>query len=269
MLKTMEFAKLVGTTRRTLIFYDEKDIFKPVTVSPAGYRYYDYDQIYSFEMINSLREAGLSLEQIKRISNETNKQKQGTELRNSLVKLQQKILTLQASTQALKRRISNLRYDIYSSPKNVPVIITCLEERYWCSDNIDQCDSRIMAIHYSTFIKKLRLNQVITADNGGFLTNLPLSDYVDYPTSQFRFIQADYNPISKPTLPTLIKPAGRYLAIKTGRRDEEIMIGLQILKDYVQTHRLNIANYLWQFNTSMDVNQLGSSPEELLQYQIF
>lgn len=37
-----KIAKIAQTTRRTLIFYDQKDIFKPAKIAENGYRYYSY-----------------------------------------------------------------------------------------------------------------------------------------------------------------------------------------------------------------------------------
>lgn len=51
-----QFAKAVGTTRRTLLFYDQKGIFKPKKAMANGYRYYGYEQIYKMNFILGLRD---------------------------------------------------------------------------------------------------------------------------------------------------------------------------------------------------------------------
>ena len=60
-----KFAQAVGTTRRTLLFYDQQGVFKPAKTTANGYRYYSYDQIYRMNFILSLRSLGLSIEEIK------------------------------------------------------------------------------------------------------------------------------------------------------------------------------------------------------------
>lgn len=65
LLSISEFAKLAGTTRRTLIFYDQKDVFKPMKIEETGYRYYSYEQLYQIGFILGLRDIGLSVEEIK------------------------------------------------------------------------------------------------------------------------------------------------------------------------------------------------------------
>ena len=65
LLSISEFAKLAGTTRRTLIFYDQKDVFKPMKIEETGYRYYSYEQLYQIGFILGLRDLGLLVEEIK------------------------------------------------------------------------------------------------------------------------------------------------------------------------------------------------------------
>ncbi|RWR38095.1 MerR family transcriptional regulator, partial [Pediococcus acidilactici] len=69
MLKISEMAKLADTTRRTLIFYDEKDVFKPARKTSTGYRYYTYDQLYDLMFIRGLRSLDIPLDKIKKIKN--------------------------------------------------------------------------------------------------------------------------------------------------------------------------------------------------------
>ena len=63
------FSKLTKTTVAALRFYDREDIFKPAyTDKYTGYRYYTSSQLTELQEIISLRQIGMSLEQIKEIS---------------------------------------------------------------------------------------------------------------------------------------------------------------------------------------------------------
>ena len=44
LLRIGEFSKLSGVPIRTLRYYDEIDLFKPIYVNEKGYRYYSYHQ---------------------------------------------------------------------------------------------------------------------------------------------------------------------------------------------------------------------------------
>ena len=66
MLKIGDFSKRVESSIRTLRYYDDIDLFKPMEVDVfTGYRYYTEEQIDDFNLINELKEVGFSLEEIK------------------------------------------------------------------------------------------------------------------------------------------------------------------------------------------------------------
>jgi DNA-binding transcriptional MerR regulator len=65
--KVGELAKLAGLTIRTLRFYDQIGLFSPCGHSNSGYRLYTETDISRLQQILSLKELGLSLEQIKSV----------------------------------------------------------------------------------------------------------------------------------------------------------------------------------------------------------
>ena len=62
--KTGELAKLTGLTIRTLRYYDQIGLFSPSGRTEAGYRLYTESDLARLQQILSLKELGLSLEQI-------------------------------------------------------------------------------------------------------------------------------------------------------------------------------------------------------------
>lgn len=60
-----DFAKLSGIKRKTLIYYDQIGLLAPVHTTEKGYRYYDYPQLYTVNMINLFREIKMPLAEIK------------------------------------------------------------------------------------------------------------------------------------------------------------------------------------------------------------
>ena len=64
--KIGEFSKLTNVPVKTLRYYDEIDLFKPIeTDFLSNYRYYTEEQISDLEIILELKEAGFLLEEIK------------------------------------------------------------------------------------------------------------------------------------------------------------------------------------------------------------
>lgn len=65
-LRIGEFSKLTGVPIRTLRYYDEIDLFKPVDIDLfTDYRYYKEEQVEDLNLINELKKVGFSLEEIK------------------------------------------------------------------------------------------------------------------------------------------------------------------------------------------------------------
>ena len=60
-----EFGRISGVSPKTIRFYDEKGLLKPVGYSEAGYRYYDESSFVTLQRILLLRYLGMSLYQIK------------------------------------------------------------------------------------------------------------------------------------------------------------------------------------------------------------
>ena len=61
-----QFAALHGINKKTLMWYDELGLIRPVVVNPEnGYRYYNYHQSSILETILLLRELDVSVNEIQ------------------------------------------------------------------------------------------------------------------------------------------------------------------------------------------------------------
>lgn len=63
--KVGELAKLTGLTIRTLRYYDQIGLFSPSEYTEAGHRLYNQADLSRLQQILSLKELGLSLEEIR------------------------------------------------------------------------------------------------------------------------------------------------------------------------------------------------------------
>jgi len=71
MFKIGDFSKLSFVSVKTLRFYDEMGLLKPVKVDRfTGYRYYAADQLHQLNRILLLKDLGLSLEEIAKLLKE-------------------------------------------------------------------------------------------------------------------------------------------------------------------------------------------------------
>ena len=68
-----DFARLCGCNPKTLRYYDQIDLLKPVRVDKfSGYRHYDEKQALTFVKIKNLQSAGFSIEEIKNLIDKGN-----------------------------------------------------------------------------------------------------------------------------------------------------------------------------------------------------
>ncbi|WP_432352910.1 MerR family transcriptional regulator [Sporosarcina sp. A2] len=59
-----QFANLHNINKRTLHYYDDIKLFSPVQVGENGYRYYSYSQSPTLEMLLTLRELNMSIDEV-------------------------------------------------------------------------------------------------------------------------------------------------------------------------------------------------------------
>ncbi|HGW2904196.1 TPA: MerR family transcriptional regulator [Enterococcus faecalis] len=145
-LTISEFAKYVNLSRRTLIYYDQIDLFKPKKISNHGFRYYTCDQCFELDVILTLKFLDIPLEQIKYFLNNRNMDDTLAEFKNRKKILDKKINNLKYMQTFLENYI-----DRYTILKNIEFnTITHSyrdEESFICSD--------LMHSHYYDSIDSL------------------------------------------------------------------------------------------------------------------
>jgi effector-binding domain-containing protein len=68
MIRIGDFSKLSRVSVKTLRFYDEMGLLKPVEVDRfSGYRYYEYGQLACLNRILALKDLGFALEEIRKL----------------------------------------------------------------------------------------------------------------------------------------------------------------------------------------------------------
>ncbi|MGX9757315.1 MerR family transcriptional regulator [Clostridioides difficile] len=64
-----KLSKIAGISTRTLRYYDEIELLKPLKINSSGYRIYGQNEVNKLQQILFYRELGISLENIKNIIN--------------------------------------------------------------------------------------------------------------------------------------------------------------------------------------------------------
>lgn len=147
LLTTRQFANLCGVEKRTLFYYDEINLLKPVQVTKAGYRLYLPEQFDTLSMIKALQSIGISLEEIKALMNEPNIAQSKQFLEMQIPLLQQKQEELRQTQMILTHSIKELE-DFLNIGCNM-YYVKELPEEYLIAQTIEEQSSGIF-VNYLT-----------------------------------------------------------------------------------------------------------------------
>lgn len=145
---TSEMAKICGVTKHTLFHYDDIGLLKPDFVNEKGYRFYSFKQCYALDIINVLKKAGSSLQEIKDFfqNQSTAKfihliQQKQRELEMEHLRIKRMQNFLEGAVEMTKTATNDLR--------DTPIIEEC-EAQYFITTEVGQC------VNEQEFAKKLR-----------------------------------------------------------------------------------------------------------------
>lgn len=175
MLTIGEFSKLSGTTVKTLRYYDEINILKPVKVDEkSGYRYYEASQLENMILIQKFKAYEFSLDEIKEVL--TNRD--NNEILAKLIKEKSKLLKIKSSEinyvlQIMKEDLNTLAKgeNIMDYLDNIEVKVVDVPEM-----NILSVRDMMSIKDYDIYVKKL-FGRVETEKLT--LTGPPLTLYYD------------------------------------------------------------------------------------------
>ncbi|MBB1070364.1 MerR family transcriptional regulator [Limosilactobacillus sp. RRLNB_1_1] len=267
LLKISEFARLANTSRRTLIFYDQIGLFHPQKITSAGYRLYSYDQLYQISFILGLRDLGLSIDEIRQHVNTQNDQTLIHQLQLLDNKIEKQINHLKQVQNVIHQRIQKPNVSI-EAPLYHPFTSILQETAFWCSDYSVNCTIEEIAQIYANLYSQLNRNMATSKMSSGFKTDLPNANEKNYATAGFRIIKEKNELDEKFDVPTIIKPAGKYILVKVENNVADIEKGLIEIKTYLKEHHLQCDGDLWQINIGNQITTAGFTKFGLLEYQI-
>lgn len=266
MLKISEMAKLANTTRRTLIFYDQEGIFKPEYKTKAGYRYYDYSQLYDLLFILGLKSLDMSLEEVKKIKGQSY-EIPTSQLLSTQTKIENKIQELVNIQTVINKKMENQKEDEDFTPYQ-PAIQTRPNTLFWCSRQSISCTEEEVAQLFSEFYQHLDSLAIMDTTQSGFLTNLSVHKPDEYAEASFRILKEIVTTKKHILTPTIEKKAGLYATILVENNIVGIHQGLTKLKKFCVKNNLKTENNLWQLNANNTLIETGSSQYGWLEFAI-
>lgn len=140
-----EMASLFNVSRQTLIYYDKIGLFKPAVVNEKGYRFYSPTQIPLMRLICMLRDLGLELDEIDRLTSTFDIGEMTDHLRSRVQALDKQIAGLKAERASVQERLSFYDEAVYwreregtylcmsrwgmpYEPEGIRAIVACMDE---------------------------------------------------------------------------------------------------------------------------------------------
>lgn len=125
-----EMASLFNVSRQTLIYYDKIGLFKPAVVNEKGYRFYSPTQIPLMRLICMLRDLGLELDEIDRLTSTFDIGEMTEHLRSRVQALDEQIAGLKAERASVQERLSFYDEAVYWREREGKPELKQFERRY-------------------------------------------------------------------------------------------------------------------------------------------
>lgn len=142
-ISTGEFAKLVGVTKHTLFYYDEIGLLSPEIKLENGYRYYSFAQLDLFDVIYSLRELDMPLDEIKQYMGKRNPELLLEIFQKENRMLNEKIRRLKKEKEWIQKKSISIRNTFELDLDSVAIQYE--QEQYLIQSEIGAANDRIWA----------------------------------------------------------------------------------------------------------------------------
>ena len=144
-----EFSYLCETTIKTLRYYDKINLLKPVKINTlTGYRYYSEKQIGTLKKIKELQVSGFSLDEIKDLLQNGNKEKLNEQIKKIEDESSKKITILQK----MKNNMTKQKVEFIANPNFTIVdVSTTIKSRDSIECVLKTIDKKIRQEHFKEY----------------------------------------------------------------------------------------------------------------------
>ena len=254
-IKTGEFAKLCGTTKRTLIHYDEIGLFHPAYTDEHGYRYYSESQFDVFFTIDCLRELGMPLKEIGEFLNRRNPKM----LKQLLLEQKEEILREEERLRKI-RQVIETKLALVSGPETLKtgcVLIEQTPEEYLVvSDPLNTNDHTKIIRTLCNHIGYCRKHNLNAGHPYGAMLHVSELQQQHWDTYAYFFTKVIDRPDGHPCH---IKPAGTYAVTYLKGDYYQAEEAYELLFQWLQEHQRKTGPFSYK---EAVIDELASSSAE-------
>ena len=240
-ITTGEFAKLSGVTKHTLFYYDKIGLFCPEIKRENGYRFYSFDQLEVFEVIQILRELDMPLEEIRSYMSERSPERLLELFADEEQMINDQIKRLK-NTKAWIRKKSRIIRENLTEETGV-VRITEEPKRYMVMIRAEQSDERGWAEAIGKLWDYCKEHQIKSAYSIGYqqeTSNILKGEYetysVCYELLDQKLRRGAYT----------VRPQGKYLTVCHKGHWKDLGETYQKLVQYADIHGIRLGTYCYE-----------------------
>lgn len=256
-----QFAKLHGINKRTLHYYDEIDLFSPSHKGENGYRYYSYLQSPTLEMMLTLRELDMSVEDILVYTKNRSPDAFEAIVDAKMAEIKSRIQRLQGIHKLLAKKKAQISFCRGIDVSKIETI-TCEQEYLLLSrsitGNYELEDFSILISH----MQETADTRIFNKSYGSMISveNIFAGQFENYACffTQIEKIKANAD--------VFIKPAGNYMRAFCMGAWENLADSYAQIIAYAQAHGLTLCGYAYE--TGLNEMSIGCMEEYITQIMV-
>lgn len=240
-LTTGEFARLTGVTKHTLFHYDAIGLLCPEVKLDNGYRYYTFSQLDIFEIISSLKELNMPLQEIKAyVDGRTPESLLKLFERENLI-IEERMQKLRQMQRWMKEKADCIQSGISAPPEEIRVRHE--EKRYMVLSGIESSDEMGWSIEIGNFLDYCEEHGIRSPYGISFRQNL--ADIMEGTYDSYRTL---YQLLSaKPKKVAYeVRPEGDYVTAYHKGRWQDIGMAYRRLVRYAQDNRIELTEHFYE-----------------------
>ncbi|RGU95923.1 MerR family transcriptional regulator [Clostridium sp. AF15-17LB] len=240
-LTTGEFARLTGVTKHTLFHYDAIGLLCPEVKLDNGYRYYTFSQLDIFEIISSLKELNMPLQEIKAyVDGRTPESLLKLFERENLI-IEERMQKLRQMQRWMKEKADCIQSGISAPPEEI--CVRHEEKRYMVLSGIESSDEMGWSIEIGNFLDYCEEHGIRSPYGISFRQNL--ADIMEGTYDSYRTL---YQLLSaKPKKVAYeVRPEGDYVTAYHKGRWQDIGMAYRRLVQYAQDNRIELTEHFYE-----------------------
>ncbi|EGO64674.1 MerR family transcriptional regulator [Acetonema longum] len=247
-LTTSQFAAMYGINKRTLMYYDSIDLFKPAVVKENGYRYYTLSQMILFDAIQLLRKLRVPLEEIKaQLAKHYTPQNQLAFLYKQNQLLEQEMDELRWLQRVVQNKIGSMEAISTVDPAKIEILEQVAQAIVISQSIFDLPIEKALKV-LTNFMRDCYHTRSYTGYPDGYMVDARQLQQRNFNPNSFCQITHCFYPVDAEQAQSMTcayKPSGRYLVGYHKGNLLQISQALQRLADYADAHKLTFTGHAY------------------------